>query len=58
MAAQVCFELAYGTPSSWHDEGFAVLCEVYCIVHGSQSFQDLARSGPLMGDLATTTFMK
>lgn len=58
MAAQLCFELAYGTPSPWRDEGYAALCEVYSTVYGSQSIQNLGRNGPLIGDLATTTFTK
>lgn len=55
IAAQLCFELAYGTPSPWRYEGYAVLCEVYSTTHGSQNIRNMGRNGSLIGDLATTT---
>jgi|ERR1700679_2651050 hypothetical protein len=56
IVAQFCFELAYNATSPWRDEGYALLNEAYFTTYGSRSIQHLARNGPLIRDLAMTTF--
>ena len=56
IVAQFCFELAYNATSPWRDEGYASLNEAYFAAYGSRSIQHLARNGPLIRDLAMTTF--
>lgn len=58
IAARLCFELAYGTPSPWRYIGYVTLFDVYNTAHGCRSLQDLAYSGPLIDELATITFTK
>jgi hypothetical protein len=58
IASQLCFELAYGSPSPWRVEGYNALCDVYNTAHGSQSLQHLGQSGPLIDDLVRTSLTK
>ena len=56
IVAQLCFELAYNATSPWRDAGYALLSDAYFTPYGSRSIQHLARNGPLIRDLAMTTF--
>jgi hypothetical protein len=58
IAAQLCFELAYSQSSPWRHYGYEMLFYIYELPHGSQTLQNLGRSGPLIEDLAKTVFTK
>jgi hypothetical protein len=58
IAAQLCFELAYGTPSApWRVEGYTTIFSMYGTTY-SQIMRNLGQDGPLIDNLATTTFSK
>jgi hypothetical protein len=58
MAAQLCFELAYGTPSPWRVFGYVVLDAIYRTPYGSQSLQNLGQNGHVIDDVAAAVFTK
>jgi hypothetical protein len=56
IATRLCFELAYGMPSApWRVEGYTALFSMYGTTYG-QILRSLGRDGPLIDNLAITTF--
>lgn len=58
MATQLCFQLAYGTPSPWYVDGYAILEDIYRTPHGRQSLLNLGQSSHVIDDLAAIAFTK
>lgn len=58
LAGQLCFELAYSTPSSWHHEGYFALFLLYQTATGRASLLRLGRNGTSIKDQAKKVFQE
>lgn len=56
IAAQICFELAYGPSLNWWSQGFVVLSELYTVPRGRKRLIELGQNATLMRDMATRAF--
>jgi len=54
IAAQLCFELAHGTSSPWHADGYVILRDIYRTPHGRQSLKNTH----MIDNLAVSFFPK
>jgi len=56
IAIRICYELANGTPSPWHFQGYKTLWAIYLTPIGKRCLQDLVRTGDLVQKLAKRAF--